>query len=65
MKEKDTVTVVVKTPWATTEEIRIIERITDTEIFVEHQEESPFNIKTGYRESFIPGTKVYIKELVK
>ena len=64
MKKNDKVTIVVETPWATTEEDGIIEEITDTEIFIKELE-IPFHKETGIKTESFAGAKVYIKELQK
>jgi len=64
MKRGDTITVVIKTPWATTEEELTINKITATEIFVDTLG-IPFNKKTGYKVESFPGSLVYIKEIIE
>ncbi len=63
MKKNDKITVVVKTPFATTEEEKFITKITTTKIFVDGLD-NPFNRKTGYKETPFGGCSVYIKEIV-
>lgn len=63
MKEGDEVTIVVKTPWATTEEKRIIESISKGKIYIEDLN-IPFDKKTGQKTETFPGSEAYIKEIV-
>lgn len=56
------VTVVVKTPVATTEESKVVEKCIDDMIYLRGLD-LPFDGRTGKKESYIPGCSVYIKEL--
>lgn len=62
MKKNQKVTIVVKTPWATTEEESIVERVTKDKIFIEGLD-IPFDKVTGIKTESFGGCKVYIKEL--
>lgn len=64
MKNGDIVTVVLKTPWATTEERLKVVEINETEIYIENLN-IPFNKKTGYKTESMAGSSVYIKEITK
>lgn len=63
MKVNQTVTIVVKAPFAATEEIEIIERIEGNLIYIKGLD-VPFNKITGFKTETFPGIKVYIKEIV-
>lgn len=64
MENNQKVTIVVKTPWATTEEERVIESLTENEIFIKGLD-VPFDRKTGVKTESFLGSKVFIKELSK
>lgn len=63
MKKNQKVTIVVSTPWATTEEEGVIRKISGNKIFIEGLD-IPFNKITGIKEDCFFGSKVYIKELL-
>lgn len=62
MKKGDTVTIVVKTPVATTEENGKVEKITKDKIYIEGLD-IPFEKATGQKTETFFGAKVYIKEI--
>ncbi len=64
MKKGRSVTIVVVTPFATTEEARVIEKVTKTKIFIEGLD-IPFDRITGKKIETFNGSSVYIKELKK
>lgn len=64
MKKNQKVTIVVKTPWGTTEEDGLVERVTKDEIFIKGLD-IPFNKITGIKTETFAGSSVYIKELSK
>ena len=59
-------TIVVYTPWATTEEIGVVEKISqkNNEIYIKNLD-YPFNKTTGQKEEVFCGAKVYIKEIAE
>lgn len=62
IKEGDKVTIVVVTPWTTTEELRVIEEIIDDNIYIDGLD-IPFDLLSGKKTEIFFGTKVYIKEI--
>jgi len=62
MKINDIVTIVVQTPWATTEEKGMISSIIDNMIYIDGLD-IPFDKKTGYKTETFLGCSVYIKEV--
>lgn len=64
MKKGDRVTVVVQTPWATTEEELVVEKITKDQIFIENLK-IPFDRATGVKIECFAGASVYIKDIKK
>lgn len=64
MKKGDKVTIVVMTPFATTEKDGIVEMVKKNNIHIKGLE-IPFDRLTGKRTDVFFGTKVYIKELAQ
>lgn len=62
LKAGDTVTIVVRTPVATTEEKGIVEMVKHHVIYLKGLE-IPFRKSDGQKTDTFPGVKVYIKEL--
>lgn len=62
LKKGATVTIVVQTPWATTEEDGKIIKVTKDKIYLDYTD-IPFDKKTGVKTESMNGCKVYIKEL--
>lgn len=62
MKKGDTITIVVDTPFASTEELGIIGKLTKDCIYIEGLK-VPFNRATGRKVEVFAGAGVYIKEI--